>query len=268
MGAIVSETLILMGVGVLAGLLAGVLGIGGGTIMVPAMVALGLSGVQAVGTSTLAILVIALGGSLQNWRMGFLKLRNVVLLGLPAVVTAFLGTALASVFPEYVLLVAFGLFLLLNIYLIRIKQQVVSGEQFSHQGTVSHLSPALARTIIGGTAGFLAGLFGVGGGVVMVPLQILLLKEDIKGAIQTSLGVIVITAMSALGWHSLRGNVQGTMGLFLGLGGLLGVQFGTRYLPRLPNRVVNLMFRAVLALFALFFFYRAWWSFYSFGQTA
>lgn len=267
MGKIVKESLILMGVGVIAGLLAGVLGIGGGTIMVPAMVALGLSGVQAVGTSTLAILVIALGGSLQNWQMGFLKLKNVVLLGLPAVATAFLGTALASAFPEYVLLAAFGLFLLLNIYLIRIKQQVVAGEQLGHQGAFFQLSPTLARTIIGGTAGFLAGLFGVGGGVVMVPLQILLLKEDIKVAIQTSLGAIVITAVSALGWHSLRGNVQGSMGVLLGLGGLLGVQFGTRYLPRLPNQVVNLMFRLVLALFALFFFYRAWESFYSLGQN-
>jgi uncharacterized membrane protein YfcA len=265
MGGIVSESLVLIGVGVLAGLLAGILGIGGGTIMVPVMVASGLSGVQAVGTSTLAILVIALGGSLQNWRMGFLKLKDVVLLGLPAVVTAFIGTALASAFPEYVLLLTFGLFLLLNIYLIRVKQQVVAGDQLARQGAISQLSPTLIRTAIGGTAGFLAGLFGVGGGVVMVPLQILLLKEDIKVAIQTSLGAIVITAVSALGWHSLRGNVHGSMGLLLGLGGLLGVQLGTRYLPRLPNRVVNLMFKAVLALFALFFFYRAWQSLDSSG---
>lgn len=271
-GGAVGEIGLLLAVGILAGVLAGFLGIGGGTVMVPAMVALGLSGVEAVGTSTLAILIISLGGSLQNWRMGFLKLNNVLLLGLPSVVTAFLGTALASYIPEYVLLGIFGLFLLINIYLIGVKKQVVAQAKLSTAETADEplaplppgpkpMNPTLARTLIGGTAGFLAGLFGVGGGVVMVPLQILLLRETIKTAIQTSLGAIVITALSAAGWHSLQGNVVPLTGVLLGLGGLAGVQVSTRYLPKLPDAIVTLMFRALLAFFALFFFYRAWGSF-------
>jgi uncharacterized membrane protein YfcA len=277
MGDFVGDVILLLAVGTFAGVLAGFLGIGGGTVMVPAMVALGLSGVQAVGTSTLAILIISLGGSLQNWRMGFLNLNNVLLLGLPSVVTAFVGTALASYIPEYLLLGIFGLFLLVNIYLIGIKKRVVAqvALQGSHASdapdstkppaepatTSQPMSPVMARTLIGGTAGFLAGLFGVGGGVVMVPLQILLLREKIKTAIQTSLGAIVITALSACGWHSLQGNVVGLTGVLLGLGGLVGVQGSTRYLPKLPDPIVTLMFRALLAFFALFFFYRAWGSF-------
>jgi hypothetical protein len=265
----VSNGLILLAVGVFAGVLAGFLGIGGGTVMVPVMVALGLSGVEAVGTSTLAILVISLGGSLQNWRMGFLNLKNVLLLGLPSVITAYVGTALASFFPEYMLLGMFGIFLLVNIYLMGVKKRVVAqaslqtsqAEPVLAESAHPPISPTLARTIIGGTAGFLAGLFGIGGGIVMVPLQILLLKENIKTAIQTSLGAIVITALSAFGWHTLQGNVQGLVGLLLGIGGLIGVQVSTRYLPRLPERVVTLMFKALLVLFAIFFFYRAWTSF-------
>ncbi|MFH7244613.1 MAG: sulfite exporter TauE/SafE family protein [Spirulina sp.] len=271
------DVILLLAVGIFAGVLAGFLGIGGGTVMVPVMVALGLSAVQAVGTSTLAILIISLGGSLQNWRMGFLNLNNVLLLGLPSVVTAFVGTALASHIPEYVLLGIFGLFLLINLYLIGIKKRVVA--QATRQGVHSAddpnptvtpaatstasppMNPVLARMLIGGIAGFLAGLFGVGGGVVMVPLQILLLRENIKAAIQTSLGAIVITALSASGWHTLQGNVVGLTGVLLGLGGLVGVQGSTRYLPKLPDPIVTLMFRALLAFFALFFFYRAWTSF-------
>ena len=259
--------LILIVAGLLAGVLAGFLGIGGGTVMVPVMVALGLSGVQAVGTSTLAILVIALAGSVQNWRMGYLNLNNVLLLGLPAVITSFLGTALANYFPEYILLAAFGLFLLFNIYLIGVKKRVVfyakqqqgsEAVDFSPQEESLPMNPLMARGIIGGTAGFLAGLFGVGGGVVMVPLQILLLKEDIKTAIQTSLGAIVITALSACVWHSLNNNVQFATGLILGLGGVVGVQVSTRFLPQLPDRVVAFMFRALLAFLSVYFFYKAW----------
>lgn len=265
-----AESLVLIGVGILAGILAGFLGIGGGTIMVPVMVALGLSAVKAVGTSTLAILVIALGGSVQNWRMGLLNLNNALLLGLPAIVTAFLGTALAASFPEYVLLGVFGLFMLFNIYLIRVKQQAVSAAQPQWRSAPESASqapnPIQSRLLIGGTAGFMAGLFGVGGGVIMVPLQIFLLQEDIKRAIQTSLGAIVVTALSALTWHTRAGTVEGWVGLLLGLGGLAGVQIGTRYLPRLPNQVVTLMFRGVLALFSVFFFYKAWQSFVALGR--
>ncbi|WP_347239280.1 sulfite exporter TauE/SafE family protein [Phormidium sp. FACHB-1136] len=271
------DVVLLLGVGTLAGVLAGFLGIGGGTVMVPAMVALGLSGVEAVGTSTLAIVIISLGGSLQNWRMGFLKVGNVLMLGLPSVGTAFVGTALASHIPEYLLLGIFGLFLLVNIYLIGIKKQVVA--QAALQGAdatedpdstltlavtpapAQPTNPVLARMLIGGIAGFLAGLFGVGGGVVMVPLQILRLRETIKTAIQTSLGAIVITALSACGWHTLQGNVVPITGVLLGLGGLVGVQGSTRYLPKLPDAIVTLMFRGLLAFFALFFWYRAWGSF-------
>lgn len=272
--------LMLAAVGLVAGVLAGFLGIGGGTVMVPVMVAFGLTGVQAVATSTLAILVISTAGSVQNWRMGYLKLDRVLLLGLPALVTAYLGKELATWFPEALLLAAFGLFLLFNIYLVGVKKRVVSQAQglthpsppvtsdpltgidpaASPVAPVAHpgLSPALARMIIGGTAGFLAGLFGVGGGVVMVPLQILLLKEDIKTAIQTSLGAIVITALSACFWHAIAGNVQFMIGLILGIGGLVGVQVSTRYLPKLSDRLVTFMFRALLALLSVFFFYKAW----------
>lgn len=268
------DYLTLIGAGLLAGVLAGFLGIGGGTVMVPVMVALGLSGVQAVGTSTLAILVIALAGSIQNWRMGFLKLKNVLLLGLPAVVTAFLGTSLASYFPEYILLAAFGLFLLFNIYLIGIKKKVVAQAKqlvghaangYEQDDDPLPLNPLMARTIIGGTAGFLAGLFGVGGGVVMVPLQILLLKEDIKTAIQTSLGAIVITGLSACVWHTLANNVQFLTGITLGIGGLVGVQVSTRFLPKLSDRTVTIMFRLLLALLGVYFFYKAWGSYASAG---
>lgn len=255
------ELLLLAVVGLLAGVLAGFLGIGGGTVMVPVMVAVGLSGVQAVGTSTLAILVIATAGSVQNWRMGFLNPQRVLLLGLPAIPTSLVGKELATQIPESVLLAAFGTFLLFNIYLVGVKKRVVQAARAEADEPVApspkRLNPVVARLLIGGTAGFLAGLFGVGGGVIMVPLQILLLQEDIKTAVQTSLGAIVITSLSACFWHSRAGNVIPDVGLVLGLGGLVGVQVSTRFLPKLPDRWVTLMFRALLALLAAYFFYRA-----------
>lgn len=260
---------ILAAVGLLSGVLAGFLGIGGGTILVPIMVQLGFSPLEAVATSSLAILVTSLTGSLQNWRMGYLNPRKVLMLGFPALVTAQFGVFLANVFPDHWLLFAFGLLLISNVYLVSIRKQVVAGQKQREQmagdeisaakaATPAAMNPTQARLVTGGAAGFLAGLFGIGGGVIMVPLQILLLGETIKMAVQTSLGVIVITALSACIGHAVSGNVVFNAGLLLGFGGLLGVQVSTRFLPKLPDRVVSLLFRGMLALLSVYIFWQAW----------
>lgn len=86
----------------------------------------------------------------------------------------------------------------------------------------------------------------------MVPLQMLLLGETIKAAVRTSLGAIVAIAISGLIQHTLNNNVLWIPGICLGLGGILGAQFGTRLLPRLPDRLVNSLFRAFLIGLAVY----------------
>ncbi|AKG24244.1 sulfite exporter TauE/SafE family protein [Calothrix sp. 336/3] len=241
--------------GLISGILAGFLGIGGGTVLVPLQVALGYSPVQAVATSSMAIAITAISGTIQNWRMGYFNLQKVMLLGLPALVTAQLGVYLANQIPDYILLISFAGLLLLNIYLVELRKRLVA--KTGENQPVSW-NPLFSRIVTGGAAGILAGLFGVGGGVIMVPLQILLLGEPIKLAIQTSLGVIVITAISATIGHGITGNILLNEGLILGLGGLIGAQISTRFLPRLSDRVVSLAFRSLLAILSVYMFWQAW----------
>ena len=244
--------------GLFSGILAGLLGIGGGTILVPMLVAWGYTPLQSVATSSMAILITAISGSIQNWRMGFFRPEQVLLLGFPALVTAQIGVFLANRIQPSILLFAFGLLLLLNIYLVDLRKQLTAKNSENQQPI---LKPVIARILTGGTAGILAGLFGVGGGVIMVPLQILLLNEPIKVAIQTSLGVIVITAISASVGHALSGNILFTQGLILGLGGLVGAQISTRFLPKLPDKVVSFIFRMFLAALSVYMFWQAWHRF-------
>jgi len=265
-----SSLVTLAGSGLFAGILAGFLGIGGGTVLVPLLVSVGYTPVQSVATSSLSIVVTAFSGSIQNWRMGFFSFQRVLLIGLPAVATAQIGAAIASRILPYYLLAAFGLLLLLNIYLVELRKRLIAkkaeeqrrGNTGRRRGFFFHT--IVARLFTGGAAGILAGLFGVGGGVIMVPLQILLLGEKIKTAIQTSLGVIVITAISACVGHALRGNVLLVQGLILGAGGFIGAQISARFLPTLSERVVSLLFRAFLALMSVYVFWQAWQSYRAF----
>ncbi|MEG4626009.1 sulfite exporter TauE/SafE family protein [Microcoleus sp. w1-18aA5] len=282
----ITELLMLGAAGIFAGILAGFLGIGGGTVLVPLLVALNYAPVEAVATSGLSIVITAISGSIQNWRMGYLNLSQVAGIGFPAVITAQIGAYLAGIFPPYLLLLTFGLLLWLNIYLIEVRKHLTAKKQAeleqgelrgqAGQGENAQLPitnhelphnsnilfhPTFAKIATGSAAGLLAGLFGVGGGVIMVPLQILLLGESIKTAIQTSLGVIVITAISATAGHAARGNVLWVVGLILGGGGLLGAQVSTRFLPRLPDRIVSLAFRSLLAVLSIYVFWQAWEKF-------
>jgi uncharacterized membrane protein YfcA len=251
---------VLSAAGLFSGILAGFLGIGGGTVLVPFLVAIGYQPVQAVATSSLAILITSISGSVQNWRMGYFDYKRVFALGMPAVLTAQIGVYLAKQFPPHILLFGFGLLLITNVYLVQLRKRLTANNAQQKQ---LNFNPNVARILTGGAAGILAGLFGVGGGVIMVPLQILLLGEPIKVAIQTSLGVIVITAVSATVGHAFNGNVLFVEGLLLGLGGLLGAQLSTRLLPKLPDKVISFAFCTMLAVLSTYIFWQAWNSFSS-----
>ncbi|MDJ0897810.1 MAG: sulfite exporter TauE/SafE family protein [Xenococcus sp. MO_188.B8] len=242
--------------GFFSGILAGFLGIGGGTVLVPLLVALGYTPIQAVATSALAITITALSGTIQNWRMGYIKLQSILYLGLPALFAAQVGVYLAERFPDALLLFAFGLLLVVNIFLVEFRKHVIA--KYKHQEQTSSSNPIVARITTGSAAGVLAGLFGVGGGVIMVPLQIILLGESIKAAIQTSLGVIVLTAISACIGHASQGNVLFVEGLILGTGGLIGAQVSTRFLPKLSNNVISFAFRMLLVILAIYTFWQSW----------
>jgi uncharacterized protein len=283
--------------GLVSGVISGLLGIGGGIVTIPLMIALGYSPVQAIATSSLFIVMTSISGSIQNWLMGYLNFRKIMILGIPAFITTGIGVYFASRIPPYLILAAFGVILVMNIYLIELRKQLVSNVEpatlNSAVATVIEI-PNIAEEIIpatatldsavvmgtestismtpdfnsliytistGSIAGIMAGLFGLGGGTVMVPLQILLLGEPIKAAIQTSLGVIVITALAAYVGHSFEGNIILVPGLILGFGGILGAQLSTRILPKLPDQMVRLTLRIFLGILAVYVFWESWVNF-------
>lgn len=239
--------------GVLAGIIAGLLGVGGGIIIVPMLVFFGKLPVNAVATSSLAIVITSISGSFQNWREGNLNFKKVISLGLPAVITAQLGVYLASHFSPLLLLSLFAILLFVNVYLVSLRRRLVTVENVS----VDQDRIFLNTILTGGAAGILSGLFGVGGGVIMVPLQMLLLGEKIKTAIQTSLGVIILTAISASVGHAVAGNILLGEGLLIGFGGLIGAQIGTRFLPKLSEKTVTIGFLSFIFLVALSLIWQA-----------
>ncbi|AWB85529.1 sulfite exporter TauE/SafE family protein [Mycetocola zhujimingii] len=96
--------------------------------------------------------------------------------------------------------------------------------------------------VIGLAAGFLSGLFGVGGGILIVPALLLLLALDQRIAAGTSLAAIVPMAAVGVLSYALSGSVDWIAGLLLVAGSVVGAQIGIRLLNRIPRRVVSWLF--------------------------
>jgi len=112
-----------------------------------------------------------------------------------------------------------------------------------------------ARTVklglVGTLAGFFSGLFGIGGGVVIVPLLILWLGYQEREATGTSLAAITVIASVAAAVQGLYGNVRLDDGLLVGLPAVLGVLAGTALQQRIPQRALSLLFAALLVAVAV-----------------
>jgi len=244
--------------GLLTGTLAGILGIGGGLLLVPALIFAGVeTTLQATATSLIGVFLSATSGSIRNLKAGQLKWKASLGLAGFGIITAQIGAWLGTRVSDAVLSLGFASLLLITIYLMGLKKRLAArnGESEAEAKEKSGFQ-LLPIAGIGLTAGLLSGLFGVGGGVVMVPLQMLILGEDIKAAVRTSLGAIVAIAASGLIQHTAQGNVLWLPGLVLGVGGIIGAQFGTRLLPALPDRAVSILFRILLIALAIYMIIR------------
>src|SRR5918995_3449593 len=108
--------------------------------------------------------------------------------------------------------------------------------------------PRLAA--IGTAAGAFSGLFGVGGGTVLVPLLILWFGYGERLATGTSLAAILVIAALAAPGQALYGNVDFLKGLLVGIPAVGGVVLGAALQQRLPERAVSLLFALLLVVIA------------------
>ncbi len=250
----------LFALGAFVGVLSGLFGIGGGLLIVPFLTGLGFGVLPATATSLVGVIFSSMSGSIRNWQAGELDWRRSFGLAIGGIPAAQLGAVAGAHFSTSGLAFSFAALQAASIYLIGLRQRLADGDS-SDEGdradapTLLLNGPSIA---IGAIAGGLAGLFGVGGGVVMVPLQMLILKTPIKDAVRVSLGAIVAIGLSGLARHALLGNVLWIPGLCMGAGGIIGAQLGARLLPYLAQPVVSGLFRVLLAVVAAVMIVEGW----------
>ncbi|HIC95046.1 TPA: sulfite exporter TauE/SafE family protein [Candidatus Bipolaricaulota bacterium] len=240
------------GAAVFIGLIASMIGVGGGIFMVPLLSLSGLVGTtqEAVGTSLAAVIFTSVSSSLAYRRQRVLKLDLGLIMMPGAVLGAWLGAYLTRFISPGGLSLAFGLLLLYPAgMMLHGRQPREVGLLFRRSRTTAtgEYHPVEA-SLLGLGAGLTAGFFGIGGGIVMVPAMAIFLGLEILQAVATSLFIMGPSALIGSLQHLLQGNLHPELALPLILGIGLGAQLG----PRLSTRMSKARLRQWFGLILLY----------------
>jgi uncharacterized membrane protein YfcA len=236
--------LIVVLVGIAAGFLSGMFGVGGGILIVPGLVLVAKMDQRiAHGTSLAAVLPISAASLVSYWSHDHVDVRVGLCLAAGALVGAVLGTKLLNILPHRVLAIAFAGILLVTA--IRLFLPIESGIR-----GVLTIGNIVALIAIGVATGILAGLLGVGGGIIMVPAMMMLLQLPAALAKGTSVLVIIPTSLMGTYRNRTKKNVDLRAAATVGLSGIPSAIVGGWISSRMSDTVSNVLFASLLVVVA------------------
>jgi hypothetical protein len=235
--------------GLLIGLLLGALGGGGSVLAVPVLVYIvGQTPQAATSTSLVIVALTSLGGLAVHLRVGNVRLVAGIAFGAAGIGGSVAGSHINSMLPPRVLLVAFSV--LMIVAAAGMLRRTSGSEPTLHEwlpgsgaATIVRArvsAGTVTRVLVAGTVvGLLTGLFGVGGGFVIVPALVLVLGFAMPTAVGTSLVIITLNAVTALAARMIGGgHIDWSVAWPFTAAGLIGVVIGTALANRIsPDRL-------------------------------
>jgi uncharacterized protein len=252
------QIFILLGVGVGIGFISGLLGIGGGIIMTPIQywvyTSAGMDPAIAIrisfATTLAVVLPTAASGAWQHHRQGGINWRAAVFMGIFTAAGSYLGATLAAHIAGSILKIAFGILAL--IVALRMVTLKISDDERPIRENM-WLWIALALPI-----GIITGLLGIGGGIVVVPVLVMVLRFCMRNAAGTSLAMMIFTSIGGIAGYIINGlHASGlppyTLGyiswpswIALSVTSISMAQVGAVVSHRVPGKWLNYIFVALV----------------------
>ncbi len=257
--------LALISVGIFAGTIGAIFGLGGGIIFVPFLTMIfGLAANQAIAVSLIGIVATSVGASSTYIKEGKANVRLGILLELTTSVGAIIGALLAGIMANWILLCIFSLVLIYSaIHMMRHEEHIIENtEEFSgpmvfpyvdDYGKIGRYKIDNLRIGLAGCAGagILASMTGVGGGAIKVPLMNIHMHVPIKTASATSSYMIGITAFSGAIIFLMNGHVILDYAAGIAIGAFLGALIGTQFSKRIKANNLRKYFALILLIIAV-----------------
>ena len=261
-------------VGLLVGMASGLLGIGGGTIMVPAFrLIFGLSPLEATATSLFTIIPTSLSGAWKHKKNRTCVVKLGLAAGLAGACMSPVGVWAADHVSGWVVMMAASAVIMyssVNMFRSVCKKdnncEGTAPESLSEQENSSkdeggntfalmykgkRRNAYLFGALVGLAAGFLGGFVGVGGGFIMIPLFVSVLGLPMSKASGTSLIAVLLIAVPATIEQALLGHIRYGFGLAFAVGSIPGAIIGASLVKHAPERVLKIVFSVFLVCVAI-----------------
>ncbi|ANK60767.1 MULTISPECIES: sulfite exporter TauE/SafE family protein [Loigolactobacillus] len=269
----IHSVVIILCVGVLAGILGAILGIGGGIIITPVLtLAFGLDIKYAIGASIISVIATSSGATIAYVKDELLNLRVAMFLEIATTVGAIIGAVLVGVVHTGFLFILFGLLLLFSAW--NMYGKLKSGNEVLHKVepdkiaqrlrlNSSYYDKALKKqvdyqvenvpagfTVMFG-AGLASGLLGIGSGAFKVMAMDTFMKMPLKPSSATSNLMMGVTAAASATVYFFNGSIKPQIAAPLALGVLFGATIGTRIMQRLKPRWIRIIFIPIIGYMGL-----------------
>lgn len=272
------NALLVLGMGGLVGFLSGMFGVGGGFLMTPLLIFIGVPPAIAVGTQANQLVAASVSGVLAHWRRGNVDVKLGVVMLLGGMVGTVVGVWIFSILQRigqidaaitlsYVFFLGtIGTMMMVEASRALIRRRAPTAKRGKlHRHMWLHGLPlkmrfqrsklyisALLPAAIGAIGGMLVAIMGIGGGFMLVPAMIYLLNMPTGLVAGTSLfQIIFTTAMATLLQAATNQTVDVMLALLLLIGGVVGAQFGTKAGGRLRGEQARLLLASLVVAVAL-----------------
>jgi len=253
----VTQLLIVL-VGLIAGVVTGLIGASGVMVIVPGLVMLGYGAADAIGASLFADTMASLVVSWTYYKAGNLNLKQGWWIALGSIAGAQLGSFISPHISEGGLGSSFGIFLLLTavIFLIRGYRKVPAipnaDEQSQNQPNafvrLLRRNVVVSGLILGFLVGIISGLLGAGGGVMILLILVFLLEYSMHEGVGTSTFIMAFTAASGAIGHAFTGNLPLEAAVLSGLGTVIGGRLAARFANRVNEKVLSYIVGAIFGI--------------------
>lgn len=256
---------VVAGVGI--GVLSGLLGIGGGTIMVPVFrLAFGLEAVVSTATSLFTIIPTSISGAISHVRNKTCVLKLGIATGIGGACTSPIGVYLSSVSPAWAIMAVAAIVIAYSAITMFRKAIKIARAKKATEGDAA--GSAVAATggdeaasierrhvgiavLVGLLAGLASGYVGVGGGFLIVPLLTTFAGVSMRQASGTSLLAVMILAIPGTIEQGLLGHIDFVAGLAIAVGSIPGAVVGAKLINKVPELALRILFGCVLLVAAV-----------------
>lgn len=254
-------------VGLLVGVLAGLLGVGGGMLLVPAFkLGYAMDSLMCTATSLFTIIPTSVSGAISHIRNRTCLPKLGIAAGLGGACLSPVGVWLAALSPDWCVMEAAALIIgysAVTMFRKALKAPkgttavVAAEERIAAVQRARSEAPSIGwremgiGAAIGLFAGLASGYVGVGGGFIMVPLMMSVLHVPMKLTSGTSLIAVMILAVPGVVTQAMLGNINWVAGIAVACGSIPGAALGARLIPKVPERQLRFLFAGFLVVAAV-----------------